>query len=315
MANLKITINSVLMDGHEVTFKAPCDCTAFENLDVHYVENQTQKNKLFALKDAHGNSLKGIGNLFTQGAYVHVILNTVDGVAYLQNSDTNGYLEKKFDGYLPLSGGTLRGTSPNIGFMVDGREWVGSSVGVRSDGGMFMSSDKYVDLTTPKGSIRYNDELFAPPNDTLYLGGSSYKWKAVYAVQGTIQTSDRNQKENILDIDPRYEELFGKLKPVTFELSGASHDRVHVGFVSQDVKEAMDDVGLSDMEFAGYCVDAKTKIDEETQEKVAVLDEKGNPIKLYSLRYSEFIALNTHMIQKLQAEIQTLKEEIAILKK
>lgn len=95
MANVKITINGVLMDGHEVTFKAPCDCSAFEHLDVHYVENQTQKNKLFTMKDAHGNSLTGIGNLFAKGAYVHAILNTVDGVAYLQNGDTNGYLEGK----------------------------------------------------------------------------------------------------------------------------------------------------------------------------------------------------------------------------
>ena len=96
MANLKITINGVLMDGHEVTFKAPCDCTYIDKLDVHYVENLVSKNKLFTMKDSHGNTLAGLGNLFEAGAYVHVILNTKDGAAYIQNADTNGYLEGKF---------------------------------------------------------------------------------------------------------------------------------------------------------------------------------------------------------------------------
>lgn len=95
MANIKITINGVLMDGHEVSFKAPCDCTAFEKLDVHYVEDQTQKNKLFTLKDTHGNTLTGIGNLFGKGAVVKVLLDTVNSAAYIQNADTNGYLENK----------------------------------------------------------------------------------------------------------------------------------------------------------------------------------------------------------------------------
>lgn len=95
MANIKITIDGPLMDGHRVTFKAPCDCTTVEQLDVRYVEDKTQVSKLFTMKDAHGNDLTGIGNLFSEGAYVHVILNTTNGFAYIQNADTNGYLENR----------------------------------------------------------------------------------------------------------------------------------------------------------------------------------------------------------------------------
>ena len=36
--------------------------------------------------------------------------------------------------------------------------------------------------------------------------------------------------------------------------------------------------------------------------------------EIYSLRYEEFIALNTHMIQKQQTEIDSLKKEIQELK-
>jgi len=166
-----------------------------------------------------------------------------------------------------------------------------------------------------------SDRFRASANDAYYLGDSSNKWKAVYAVNGTIQTSDRNQKTEIADIDTKYVELFDRLKPVSFAFSDPESDRIHIGFISQDVKEAMEEVGLSDIEFAGYCRDKKTVYDEETKTEVEVLDEDGNPIYLYSLRYSEFIALNTKMIQmnrqkiaEQESEIKALREELDALK-
>ena len=164
---------------------------------------------------------------------------------------------------------------------------------------------------------------FSPvKSDTQFLGGANGKWKAVWAINGTIQTSDRNQKIDIQSIDDKYLELFDKLEPVTFKLAGKEHDRTHVGFISQDVKAAMDEVELTPDDFAAYCRDAKMErvevVDEETGEKtekeIPVLDENGNPVYLYSLRYSEFIALNTRMIQENRKEITALKEENAKLK-
>lgn len=166
-----------------------------------------------------------------------------------------------------------------------------------------------------------SDRLRTSSNDEKYLGDSTYKWKAVYATNGTIQTSDRNQKKNIADIGQKYVDLFDKLQPVTFEFNRENSDRVHVGFISQDVKAAMDELGISDVEFAAYCRDIKTKYDEETGNDVEIYDDNGNPVYLYSLRYQEFIALNTKMIQMnrqriadQQAEIDSLKEELAELK-
>ena len=36
----------------------------------------------------------------------------------------------------------------------------------------------------------------------LYLGVANQKWRAVFAQNGTIQTSDRNAKHDITDLDP-----------------------------------------------------------------------------------------------------------------
>lgn len=95
MANIRITVEGPLMDGHKITFKAPCDCSSVEKLDVRYIESNTQKSKLFTMKDSHGNDLTGLGNLFSQGAYVDVVLDPNSSAAYLQNASTNAYLEGK----------------------------------------------------------------------------------------------------------------------------------------------------------------------------------------------------------------------------
>lgn len=59
------------------------------------MQGRTGSSQTFIFRDAHGNDLTGIGNLFSEGAYVKVILNTADGYAYIQNADTNAYLENK----------------------------------------------------------------------------------------------------------------------------------------------------------------------------------------------------------------------------
>ena len=189
-----------------------------------------------------------------------------------------------------------------------------------------------MELMTTNGDIRlrfgdryamgmYDSGAYWRPttNGGAALGSSSYKWSTVYATNGTIQTSDRAQKENIQEIEQKYVDLFDMLRPVSYELTGDGHDRVHVGFVSQDVKAAMDELGLTDLDFAGYCRDVKMEdvIDEETGEVVGTreaLDENGEPVYLYSLRYSEFIALNTKMIQLNREKIAEQQKEIDALK-
>ena len=56
--------------------------------------------------------------------------------------------------------------------------------------------------------------------------------------------------------------------------------------------------GLTTKDFAGF---------------VKYNDPKTNDEK-YGLRYEEFIALNTHMIQKLYKRIEVLEEKIRVLK-
>lgn len=89
MANIKIELDHALIDGQPVTFAAPCNCTEVTGLKVYHTDGSQE----FTFRDAHSNDLTGLGNLFSEGVYVKVILDTTNGFAYIQNADTNGYIE------------------------------------------------------------------------------------------------------------------------------------------------------------------------------------------------------------------------------
>ena len=93
MAKIKISAKYELYDGMAFTFKAPCDSTAANGLKV-CAANVTQT---FTFRDAHGNDLANQENLFSAGAYVKVILDTTKAYAYIQNGDTNTYLEHRLN--------------------------------------------------------------------------------------------------------------------------------------------------------------------------------------------------------------------------
>ena len=148
------------------------------------------------------------------------------------------------------------------------------------------------------------------------LGSDNIRWENIYVAAGGIHNSDKRLKNTICCISDKYEKMFSLLNPCTYIFNDKS--RTHIGFISQEVESAMTECGLTDLEFAGFCKDKKTKeiIDEDGNVSIEyVYDENGEHEYIYSLRYSEFIALNTHMIQKAYKKIETQQQEIEELKK
>lgn len=97
MANVKVTLDYPIIDGQALTFKAPCACTAVEGLIVYYPAEkgaETLVSKVFKFKDAQRNELTGLGNLFEKDAYIDVLLDTGNNAAYIQNANTNAYIEE-----------------------------------------------------------------------------------------------------------------------------------------------------------------------------------------------------------------------------
>ena len=137
-------------------------------------------------------------------------------------------------------------------------------------------------------------------NKILNLGATNAKWNNIYGenFHGTVAattTSDKNAKDNIKSLINNYDNFFMKLQPVSFTLKEGTSGRTHIGFIAQDVEQAMEESKISFFDFAGICKD-------------------NNEQYTYSLRYDEFIALNTHMIQKTIKELNETKKELAELK-
>ena len=168
-----------------------------------------------------------------------------------------------------------------------------------SDGVYFGIDASNASLHIPKtflygGVVR----IYAHSGGAVYVGASGSE----------AVTSDETLKD-LYTIDDRYIDFFNKLNPITY-IYKVGH-RKHLGFGAQSVEKALLDSGLSTEEFAGVIIDENVDIGND---EYISPDNKSHFDKLYSLRYEEFIALNTMMIQKLQKEIQSLQYEIKSLK-
>jgi len=152
-------------------------------------------------------------------------------------------------------------------------------------------------MTVPKTILRGSIVRLYTTNESgggVYLGSSG----------STAVTSDETLKD-IYAIDDRYIDFFDKIDPVVYKYK-VGH-RKHLGFGAQSVERALLDSGLTTEDFAGVLIDEDVTIGEG--ERLSP-DGKTHFNKLYSMRYEEFIALNTLMIKQLRAENKALTERI-----
>ena len=73
----------------------------------------------------------------------------------------------------------------------------------------------------------------------------------------------------------------------------------------------MKECNLTELDFAGLCKDVycESKVTDDGIVDTPILDDNGEIQYIYSLRYEEFIAINTYAIQKIYKEYKTLEEK------
>lgn len=102
MANIRVDLGYTIKNGTEVVFRSPVDCSAITGLIVYYPdEDGATTSTVFVLADAHGNNVGDIDHLFAENVVVKVILDVTSAMAFVQNADTNAYLEGRFEELLP----------------------------------------------------------------------------------------------------------------------------------------------------------------------------------------------------------------------
>lgn len=305
-------------DGTSLTIKGGVTATDCLVKHVIYFYNSLESNKSSCISsngskiiigaDEEGNVISQIGNGLDSYGNFRVI-----GGSIYENGTA---LSSKYapishnHNYLPISGGALTGSltlplgdsgydaNTNTVF-ADGLKFAqGSTAMIFSNASQqltFYASAEYefglFFGVTKIGNATDRWTLAPIKSGALHLGSPYYKWKEVHAETGAIQTSDAKQKNNILPLSIEYEKIFNQLKPVSYKFNNGK--RTHTGFISQDIEESIQNVGLTGEDWAAFCKDE---------------NENGNFI--YGLRYDEIIALNTHMIQKLMNRVNELEKQL-----
>ena len=288
--------------------------------DRYYTENEVDniadgvKGSAFTYTN---NGIENLKRLITR-SYTDAdtnILNTCNG-SIKEVRDAVG-------GCLPISGGTLMGSLDIAsGKYIHGIHTNGTILDIL---GLNKNNNCHVgNNTTPTflHGAGYQLDIsgaFICPNvsNQMSCGTKNKLWTTVFSKTGAINTSDRTKKHNIIDLTEAYEQLFLKLKPKSFIFNDG--DRVHIGAISQDVEDAMQELGIEPRQFAGFCKDIRYEYTEYNEEdgtpvessKVPCKDEDGNIIYDYALRYQEFIFLTVHMVQKLWNRVEILEKENA----
>lgn len=90
--------------------------------------------------------------------------------------------------------------------------------------------------------------LYPMADNTTALGASSNRWTTIYAVNGTVQTSDLADKENV-EVLPAMLDVVKDLDPIRFNWK-FDQTTTHYGFAAQHVKEVIEKHGLE--EFGGH---------------------------------------------------------------
>lgn len=156
-----------------------------------------------------------------------------------------------------------------------------------------------------------------PSSSSVYCGTNPNPFAGGYSSGGWKTTSDRRKKKDFRKLleDDRFERFFELLQPMEYRLI-ENDEKMHMGFVAQDVEQAMTDCDISENEFYGLEHAVFSEKDFESNEEwEKFLKQNGGANDMYTLCYQEFIALNTAMIQKLQNRCSDFEQRLSTLER
>jgi hypothetical protein len=232
--------------------------------------------------DSSGNLLVGLsstsgiatGSTADNGVYVD---GSVGAVVAQSSANKNLYLSK-VSGY----------SDPDfISFQVNGAS-VGSIGTVSGDiriGGLDDNHASIRFAASSKAVLPVKNSDGGLSDNTTDLGASNARFKDLYATNGTIQTSDRNEKQDIAELSEAEQRVAvaakGLLRKFRWKDSVAEKGddaRIHFGIIAQDLQAAFEAEGLDAGDYAMFI--STTWTDEETSEEKTRM----------GVRYSELLA-------------------------
>jgi hypothetical protein len=127
-------------------------------------------------------------------------------------------------------------------------------------------------------------EIRPGPDNDHSIGRSNRRYITIFAVNGSINTSDKNEKNTIIDSDLGLD-FINKLKPKSYKWN-KDDGKTHYGLIAQDLEETLTSLGKTIADFGG------------------IYKEDDSPM---GLGYSELIAPLIKAVQELTAKVAALE--------
>lgn len=144
----------------------------------------------------------------------------------------------------------------------------GSILSLRALSDAYGAPTSAMDITRSGSTVTgiYAGSTVAPNLDggSRNLGAASLRWGTVYAITGSINTSDATQKKRRGAFTDAELDAWGEVNGVAFQFldaiaeKGEEQARMHMGWIAQEVEAAFDTRGLSARRYALFCADTVT---------------------------------------------------------
>ena len=158
----------------------------------------------------------------------------------------------------------------------------------------FVSTGFYIDGQGNHSGIRFGAAALIPmksaadSDNGVDLGSSSFRFDDINATNGTIQTSDRNEKQDIAELTDAEKKVAvvakGLLRKYRWKNAVAEKGdkaRTHFGIIAQDLQDAFTAESLDASKYAMFCSNTwweKEMTIEAVEAKDEVKDSDGNVI-------------------------------------
>jgi len=131
----------------------------------------------------------------------------------------------------------------------------------------------------------------------MSFGSGSYRWATFYATSGSINTSDRNEKQDIEELTDAEKKVAvaakGLLRKYKFKDAVAKKGddaRTHFGIIAQDLEDAFTAEGLDASKYGMFCSDTWWETEEDSFETEEEAPEGATKRTRLGVRYSELLA-------------------------